>query len=72
MRTLDTRRIKSLMVLNGDTLVTLSEVIGCTKETLSRKINEWEGSEFTQSEIKAIRDYYNLTPEEVNAIFFAK
>lgn len=69
---MDTRRIKSVMVLNGDTLVTLSEVVGCTKETLSKKINEWEGSEFTQSEIKAIKDYYDLTPEEVDSIFFAK
>lgn len=69
---MDTRRIKSLMVLNGDTLATLSEVVGCTKETLSKKINEWEGSEFTQSEIKAVKDYYNLTPEEVDSIFFAK
>jgi len=69
---LDTRRIKSLMVLNGDTLATLSEVVGCTKETLSKKINEWEGSEFTQSEIKAVKDYYNLTPQEVDSIFFAK
>lgn len=72
MRKLDTRRIKSLMVLNGDTLATLSEVVGCTKETLSKKINEWEGSEFTQSEIKAVKNYYNLTPEEVDSIFFAK
>ena len=72
MRKLDTRRIKSLMVLNGDTLATLSEVVGCTKETLSKKINEWEGSEFTQSEIKAVKDYYNLTPQEVDSIFFAK
>lgn len=69
---MDTRRIKSLMVLNGDTLATLSEVVGCTKETLSKKINEWEGSEFTQSEIKAVKDYYNLTPQEVDSIFFAK
>ena len=60
------------MVLNGDTLATLSEVVGCTKETLSKKINEWEGSEFTQSEIKAVKDYYNLTPQEVDSIFFAK
>lgn len=69
---MDTRRIKSLMVLNGDTLVTLSEVVGCTKETLSKKINEWEGSEFTQSEIRAIKEYYKLTPDEVDSIFFAK
>lgn len=69
---MDTRRIKSLMVLNGDTLATLSEIVGCTKETLSKKINEWEGSEFTQSEIKAVKDYYNLTPQEVDSIFFAK
>jgi len=68
---LDTRRIKSLMVLNGDTLMDLSKVVGCTSETLSKKINEYKGSEFTQSEIKAIKTRYSLKPEEVDAIFFA-
>lgn len=68
---MDTRRIKSLMVLNGDTLMDLSKAVGCTSETLSKKINEYKGSEFTQSEIKAIKTRYNLTAEEVDAIFFA-
>lgn len=68
---MDKARIKSLMVLNGDNLATLSKVVGCTRETLSKKINEWEGSEFTQSEIKVIKNRYNLTPEEVDQIFFA-
>lgn len=68
---MDKARLKSLMVLNGDTFITLSQAVGCTRETLSKKINEWEGSEFTQSEIREIKKRYNLTPEEVDMIFFA-
>lgn len=38
------------------------------RETLHRKISEQ--SEFSQSEIKAIKNRYHLTPDEVDAIFF--
>lgn len=37
------------------------------RETLHRKISEQ--SEFSQSEIKAIKNRYRLTPDEVDAIF---
>ena len=36
------------------------------------KLNEKDGAEFTQGEIKALKERYNLTPEEVDAIFFAR
>ena len=67
---MDKARLKSIIVLNGDTQAVLARAIGCTSETLSKKINEWEGSEFTQSEIREIKKRYNLTPEEVDTIFF--
>lgn len=68
---MDKARLKSIIVLNGDTQAVLAKAIGCTSETLSKKINEWVGSEFTQSEIREIKKRYNLSPEEVDAIFFA-
>jgi hypothetical protein len=59
------------MVLFGDTQGTLAEAIGMTPPRLSSKITEWNGAEFTQSEIKIIKERYNLTNDEVDAIFFA-
>ena len=64
---MDKAKFKSVMVLHGETQGRLAEALGMTKETLSRKLNEQ--GEFSQSEIKAIKNRYHLTPEEVDAIF---
>ena len=64
---MDKAKFKSVMVLHGDTQGRLAEVLEMAQETLSRKLNEQ--GEFNQSEIKAIKNRYNLTPEEVDAIF---
>ena len=64
---MDKARFKSVMVLHGDTQGRLSEVLEMAQETLSRKLNEQ--GEFSQSEIKAIKNRYHLTPDEVDAIF---
>ena len=61
--------MKSVMVLNGDTSSALAGVIGISPQTFSAKINE-NGGEFTQSEIAKIRERYNLSPEEIDHIFF--
>ncbi|MTD37674.1 XRE family transcriptional regulator [Erwinia sp. CPCC 100877] len=67
---MDKKKLKSIIVLNGDTQNSLAETIGISPQTLSSKINERQGSEFTQTEIKVIKKRYNLTPEEVDQIFF--
>jgi hypothetical protein len=61
---------KSIMVLNGDTLKSLSKVLNISEQSLSCKINE-KGTEFKQGEIVKIKNHYNLTPEQVESIFFA-
>lgn len=62
--------LKSIMVLNGDTLESLSKVLNISVQSLSCKINE-KGTEFKQSEIVKIKNHYNLTHEQVESIFFA-
>lgn len=52
----------------GDTQSELARVLGVTKSTLSWKING--KAEFKQSEIKTIADRYDLTGEEIEAMFF--
>jgi len=63
---------KSKMKLFGDTNAILAKSIGISPQRLSAKINETGGAEFVQGEIKKIKDRYNLTPDEVNDIFFTQ
>lgn len=69
---MNARLLKSKMVLYGDTNVTLAKALGITHQRLSAKLNEWEGAEFTQGEIFIIKDRYNLTPDDIDAIFFTE
>lgn len=59
----------SKMKLFGDTQATLAEALGISLGRLNAKINETDGAEFTQGEIKAITFRYHLTAEDVYAIF---
>ena len=62
--------LRSMMVLHGDTNKELAECLGISEQSVSAKINE-NGTEFKQGEIAKIRERYNLTAEQVEAIFFA-
>lgn len=63
-------KLESVMKLFGDTGNSLAEYLGIARSTFSMKINETGGAEFTQGEIVKIKNKYNLTPEEVDSIFF--
>ena len=62
-------RLKSYMALHGHTNKDVADLLRITEQSVSAKINE-NGSEFKQGEIRILKDAYNLTPEEVDAIFF--
>lgn len=62
--------LRSIMVLHGDTNKDLAKLLEITEQSVSGKINE-NGTEFKQGEIAKIKDRYNLTPEQVESIFFA-
>lgn len=63
--------LRSKMVLFDDTNSSLAEALNISPQRLSAKINETDGAEFTQKEIKCISIRYNLTSDEIHAIFFA-
>ena len=63
--------LKSVMVLHDDTQETLAEYLGISAPTLSLKMNETNGAEFTQGEIKKIILRYDLTAEQTMKIFFS-
>lgn len=55
---------------NDDNQGKLALYLGISQQTLSKKLNERHGSEFSQTEIKMIKEKYNLTAEQVDNIFF--
>lgn len=61
----------SKMKLFGDTQESLAEALSLSLSRLNAKINETDGAEFKQSEIKFFIDRWHLTAEEVYMIFFA-
>lgn len=67
---MNTVLLRSKMVLHGDNNSTLGQFLGLSYQTTSAKINNTNGSEFTQGEILKIKKRYNLTAEEVDEIFF--
>ena len=66
---------KNLLVskikLHGDTQIDLAKYIGTSLGRFNAKLNENGNAQFTQGEISKIKEKYNLSGEEVNAIFFA-
>lgn len=63
-------RLMSVMRLHGDTGKELAEYLGISRSTLSSKMNETHGAEFTQGEIKSIKEKYKLNAEDIDLIFF--
>lgn len=59
---------KSVMVLHGDTQKTVADALGVSEQTVGDKINGV--SDFKTSEIKILINRYNLTPDQVDEIFF--
>jgi len=68
MQAIDARRLRAVMVLNGDTVRSLAAKLGLHPSTLSRTLNGRR--EFRVHEVVAIVRLYRLTPGEVDAIFF--
>lgn len=71
---MNSRLLKSYMALNGDTIRDLAEFLGISPQSVSYKINEKvinkDKIEFKQGEIAAIKERYNLSADQVEAIFF--
>ena len=72
---IDKKLLKSKMALFGDDQNSLAEALGISIQRLSAKMNAKQVSEkvkaaqFTLQEVRIIKQRYNLTPEEVVAIF---
>lgn len=67
---MDINKLKSKMALNGDNGGDLAKYLQISRTTLSAKMNETNGAEFTQNEICRIKEKYSLSSNEVDEIFF--
>ena len=55
----------------GETCQEVASLIGMSRVSFSKKLNEKEGASFTQPEIKEIKKHLGLNPEQTDSIFFA-
>ncbi len=69
---MNTKLLRSKMVLFEDNNNTLGEFLNIAYQTVSTKINNTNGAEFTQGEIMKMKKRYELTPDEIDKIFFDK
>lgn len=67
---MDKALLRSVMALHGEKDRDLAYLLGISPQSFNSKINE-RNTEFKQGEIAAIRDHYQLTAEQVSAIFFS-
>lgn len=68
---MNSRELKSVMVLNGDNVVSLANFLGISEQSLRNKMRE-NGTSFKQGEIAMIVSRYSLTPDRTMAIFFTE
>lgn len=61
--------LKSVIAKNSDTIGGYCEALGLSRNAVNRRMNG--DTEFSAAEIKATRNRYQLTPEEIADIFFS-
>jgi len=66
---MNSNELKAEIARHGETSGLLAKHLGVTDATFSNKLNG--KTEFTQSEIGAIKDRYSLSNDRVCEIFFA-
>jgi hypothetical protein len=64
-------KYRSKMALFGDTNESVAKYLGITPQRNSAKVNGTKGAEYTQGEIAMLKSRWNLSPVEVDEIFFA-
>ena len=61
-------KLREIIEKHNDTLEDLAKYLDIAYPTLSNKMNQHV--EFKQSEIRKIKQRYNLNPVEIDSIFF--
>lgn len=61
-----------MMKIHGDTQADLAKAMNVSLTRFNDKLNERNGAEFNQGEIRAFKERYNASAEDIDSIFFAK
>lgn len=64
------RKLRSIIVLNDETIEDLADFLGVTRQTLTNKMAG--RTEFTRSEMVRIKEHYDLSDEEFIETFHVK
>jgi DNA-binding transcriptional regulator YiaG len=67
---MNTSKLLGVLRENSDTQAKLADAIGVSVQRLNSKIHAKDGADFTANEIRAIKDRYNLSAEDIDEIFF--
>lgn len=62
----------SVMKRHGDNQADVAKYIGISLQSFNAKLNGTNGADFTRPEMLKVKEKYNLTSEEMDAIFFAE
>lgn len=62
--------LRSKMAYANDTYKSLGLFLKISEQCVCNKVNEKRGAEFTQKEIEKIKIRYQLSPKEIDEIFF--
>lgn len=68
---MNVNKFLALLKEHGDRQEDLANFLGISRPCASAKIHSRGGSAFTQPEISAMKQRYNLSSEQIDAIFFA-
>lgn len=66
----DRKKFHGRVIAEGYTLVTISEKMGISPVTMTRKMSR--GGDFTRSELQQLRALLNLSNEDMDDIFFTE
>jgi len=61
--------LKGLIVAYDGSQQVLADAMGLSLSRLNAKINNWEGAEFSRSEMLFIKNRYHLSGEQFEEIF---
>lgn len=62
--------LDSVLAARGDTQRSISKLLGISLSRTNAKINEKNGAQFYQNEIRLIKEHYGLSAEQIESIFF--
>lgn len=63
---------RAVMAAHGENYSDIAELLSCTLATVSLKVNGKNGIGFTQPEIMAIKEHYQLDAVQTEKIFFSE